>query len=669
MSAAHPWGLTSRQAVAVVSRQLRAMMRSEAAGRIIAGEPPGGTLANAPTVQERRTMLDNRILLTTPTYPYPTLPANDSLTDATAQRFTKGDDVFTVLSHTHCYASHLLAQNIDVPSVVLEYPRWGDFTAEIDKGYPVLGITAFPPHLDNVMKMCRYVRQRSPATKILLGSYGGQAFRAVYDQETQRQYVDHIVEGEGIKWLRSYLGESTDRPIRQTLMPKCGVSPPALTRYPKGSVGMLISGLGCPGGCDFCSTTALFNRKRHELLSPEELIQHFQSYHDQYPDMPHVMVIEEDHFRQPAYLEKTRSHWMASPGMAETLDWFGFGSIDHIGAYAEKYGWDAIPETGIGAIFIGVESKFAGDHGYDKRDDVDARVVFEKLHSMGIRTIGAWMCGFDFHDHSNIYEDLNYFVSLCPTYQQLTRVSPFPGTPLWERLKEEGRVNDVPWEDVHFWSGAQQNVALESHETLNLTEYGYDLLYQTWGPSILRRLDVQLSGYAYCLQSKTPMMRQHRAKLHARHCAALWTNLAAIDRFAPNGIVRRRARKADERFRGIIGEPTPLMEALSLTIEAQVTAFKIRELFDPMNRHPREEPFVRYHYDKNGSSDSPIPYRSEKSPPSPKVRRQMRREEVGKTVMGLVARALRFTRPKQGNPLLDDFVERQLGGGMTGLGF
>ena len=41
-------------------------------------------------------MLDNRILFTTPTFPYPTLPANDSLTDATGQRFTKGDDIFTI---------------------------------------------------------------------------------------------------------------------------------------------------------------------------------------------------------------------------------------------------------------------------------------------------------------------------------------------------------------------------------------------------------------------------------------------------------------------------------------------------------------------------------------------------------------------------------------------
>ena len=53
-----------------------------------------------------------------------------------------------------------------------------------------------------------------------------------------------------------YLGEDTDRPIRQALMPKAGGCPPYLSRYPKGAVGFLVSGLGCVGGCDFCSTTS-----------------------------------------------------------------------------------------------------------------------------------------------------------------------------------------------------------------------------------------------------------------------------------------------------------------------------------------------------------------------------------------------------------------------------
>ena len=615
-------------------------------------------------------MLENTILLTTPAYPYPTLPANDSLTDATGQRFTKGDDIFTIISHTHCFANHILAQNVNVPVNVLEYPRWEDFTEEVDKGYPLIGISAYPPHLDMVMKMCRYVRKRSPGTKILLGSYGGQAFEASYDQETQKRYVDHVIHGEGVRWLRRFLGEETEnRPIRQALMPKAGGCPPYVSKYPKGSIGFLVSGLGCVGGCDFCSSTALFDRKRIEILSPEELVEHINLYHEHFPSVTQVFVIEEDHFRQPMYLEKTRQYWQERPEVLANLDWFGFGSIDYIGKFAQRYGWDAIAELGLGCIFIGVESKFAGEHGYEKRDEIDAKVVFDRLHGMGIRTVGAWMCGWDFHHHGNMHEDLNHFVSLYPTYQQLTRVSPFPGTPMWERLREEGRVYDVPWEDVHFWSGAQKNIALEPHETLNFTEYGYDLLYQTWGPSILRRLDVQLSGYAHCMKSENRLLRQFRSLHFKRQCAMLWTSLSAMDRFAPNGVVRRRVRKIGDKYKALLGEPTPVMKALSNSQETLITALKVKQFFDPLNRHPKEEPFKRYVYENNGHSGSAIPYRTEMNEPPRKVRREMQRARFINKMIAATMKTVRYGKRRQTVPEIDDYLIRRISEDWLGFGF
>ncbi|MHA1987235.1 MAG: B12-binding domain-containing radical SAM protein [Promethearchaeota archaeon] len=452
-------------------------------------------------------MIQDRILLTTPCFPYPTLPANDSLTDATGQRFTHGDDIFSLVSHTHCFANHILAQNINKPATLLEYPRWNNFTEEVDKEYAIIGISSFPVHLDMVIKMCKYIREKSPETKILLGSYGAQAFAAQYDEETQKKYVDHVVVGEGVEFLRNLLGENTDRPIQQKLMPKCGGAPAFLNKYPRGGLGFLVTGLGCPGGCDFCSTTEMFGKKRIELLSPDDFVDHVELYRKHFKHLSSVFVIEEDHFRHPRWLVRTKDRWMKNTDLVENVDWTGFGSVDFIWNFANNYGWDAVPETGIGAVFIGVESKFAGEHGYRKVREADAREVFNKLHSMGIRTLGAWICGWDYHSHANMYEDLNYFIACKPTYQQLTRLSPFPGTELWRKLKEQGRVCDVPWEDVHFWSGAQKNINLETHETLNLTEYGYDLMYRTWGPSMLRRLEVTLNGYDYCLNSDNPLMR------------------------------------------------------------------------------------------------------------------------------------------------------------------
>lgn len=626
-----------------------------------------------PTASSRRrsAMIQDKILLTTPTFPYPTLPWNDSMTDATGQRFTKGDGMFTVYSHTHCFANHILAQNVNISSVLLEYPRWEDFTAEVDKGYSIIGISAFPVHLDAVMKMCEYIRLRSKDTTILLGSYGGQAFEAHYDTQVQKKYVDHVVQGEGVRFLRNLLAESdVDRPISQSLMPKAGGTLPFVSKYPKGTVGFLVSGLGCAGGCDFCSTTALFKKKRIELLSPKTLVANMHEYYEHFPNVQQIFVVEEDHFRFPEYLHEMRAYWMEHPEMMERVDWFGFGSIDHIGKFAEAYGWDALAELGLGAIFIGVESKFAGEHGYSKRAEVDAAEVFSRLHSMGIRSIGAWICGWDWHDHNNIYEDLNYFVSLYPTYQQLTRLSPFPGTELWQQLKKSDRVMEVPWEDVHFWSGAQANLSLEPHETLNLTSYGYDLLYQTWGPSILRRLDVQLSGYAFCKKSSNPIIQKHKALFYKRQASLFWCFLRALDRYLPNGIVRRRARKIDEKYRTLIGEPTQSMKALASAVEGLATAFKISEVFDPLNRHPKEEPFKRYIYDKSVSSNGEVPYRTEMpTPVSLKVKMEMQREKLGYALMEKTMQAMQKLSPAKGDPEIDDYLTGLIRNCSFGFGF
>lgn len=614
--------------------------------------------------------MNRTLLLTTPCHPYPTLPFHDSLTDAMGQRFTKGDDLFTVTSHSHCFGTHLLAQNVSWPSVVLEYPRWDDFTREVEKGYPYLGISAYPVHMDIVLRMCEHVREAAPATKILLGSYAAQAFQAVHDQETQRRYVDHVVAGEGVEFLRRLLGDPVDQPVRQHVFPKAGGTLPWISRHPKGTIGFLVSGLGCSGGCDFCSTTAMYGKKRVGMLSAEELFAGITRYVRLFPEVKMVFVIEEDHFRVPGHLLALRELWRAHPELYGQVELFTFGSVDNVARFAEKHGWDAILEAGIGTIFLGVESKLAGEHGYTKRADADARQVFAKLHSIGVRTVGAWMCGFDWHDLATAREDLSYFVSLGSTYQQLTRVSPLPGTPLWEKMRDEGRLADVPWEDVHFWSGAKINPRLLPHESLNLIQEGYDQMYRTWGPSIMRRLDVQISGYAHCRKAGDAALRVHRAGLFQRMAARGWVVLPAAERFAPNGAVRRRIRKIDERYRAILGEPTPAMNALAGIVEQMAVGARLREVVSPTNRHLKEEPYKRYVYDPAARRGDGVPYRTEwPGRPDPAYQRAMTTGRWARKVAWLACEAARRANPGKGRPDLDDELLANIRDGGFGFGF
>jgi hypothetical protein len=186
---------------------------------------------------------------------------------------------------------------------------------------------------------------------------------------------------------------------------------------------------------------------------------------------------------------------------------------------------------------------------------------------------------------------------------------------------------------------------------------------------MLRRLDVQLSGLEYCRRSERRVMRREKARFHRRQCAMLWTNLYAMDRFAPNGVVRRRVRKIDERYRRAIGEPTPVMKALARGLETMATVFKIKEPLDPLNRHPKEEPFRRFHYDKNGRSQSAVPYTTSANPPDLGPRMAIARGDFNKALLATAMKLMRGGLRLDSDREIDDFLIDLVSGGRLGFGF
>ncbi len=107
--------------------------------------------------------------------------------------------------------------------------------------------------------MCRRVRTLSPSSKIVVG--GHVAAIPGIDKLID---ADYIVRGEGIAWMRSYLGEDPSAPI---------VHPEILSGFGMRVLGMripdntrdtaatIIPSVGCPLGCNFCTTSSFFGGK------------------------------------------------------------------------------------------------------------------------------------------------------------------------------------------------------------------------------------------------------------------------------------------------------------------------------------------------------------------------------------------------------------------------
>jgi hypothetical protein len=76
--------------------------------------------------------------------------------------------------------------------------------------------------------------------------------------------ADHIVRGEGISWMRRYLGEDEHAPIRHPAIVSGLETRIMGIRLPNrkgGTAATIIPSVGCPMGCNFCTTSAFFGGK------------------------------------------------------------------------------------------------------------------------------------------------------------------------------------------------------------------------------------------------------------------------------------------------------------------------------------------------------------------------------------------------------------------------
>ena len=75
--------------------------------------------------------------------------------------------------------------------------------------------------------------------------------------------ADHFVRGEGIAWMRQFLGEDPARPFEHPAIPLFGfrlMGVPSMRGGGNASA-TIIPSVGCPLGCNFCTTSAFFGGK------------------------------------------------------------------------------------------------------------------------------------------------------------------------------------------------------------------------------------------------------------------------------------------------------------------------------------------------------------------------------------------------------------------------
>ena len=401
---------------------------------------------------------------------------------------TRAQGPFSLRMFHRSWALMFLQENISAPSVLLDFPTKDRFREEIRREqYDVIGISSIVMNVGKVREMCRLIRQCSPGSRIVVGGH----VAALAGLESMID-ADYIVRGEGVRWLRAYLGEEPDAPIRH---------PTILSSFGRRALGVraengaheraatVIPSVGCPLGCNFCATSEFFGGKGR-----------FQNFYESGADLFAVMerLEREEHVHNFFIMDENfllyrRRALELLERMKETQkSWslYVFSSANALG----KYTMEELVELGISWVWMGLESP---DSSYAKLQGADTRRLVADLQQNGVKVLGSTIIGLDHHTPENVPADINHAVAHATDFHQFMLYTPLPGTDLYRQMEREGRLlPNVDLADIHgqYKFNFRHN-AIPRDLSKALLDRAFEEDFRSNGPSLYRICRTTLQGW------------------------------------------------------------------------------------------------------------------------------------------------------------------------------
>lgn len=455
-----------------------------------------------------------KILFVSPCIPNPKATVAADGIDFFYYRNTIGQGVFQLRQMQSWHPLHFLAQNLPVESVVLENPTLQSFQREVREGrYDVVAFSFTILAATRIAQMASWLRHSIPSVEIILGGYGTSLFcESSPLADRLKAVADHICTGEGLAFMRSYLSHrwAIDRsvPLRQELVPTT-VSL-FRTRLPLSRQLCFVHSLGCYYRCVFCATSSQFGHRKVIMATPRELYTLIKEAALRYPRIDNAIIYDEDFLSDRRRILEFMSFLDQDDALREhPLLLTVFSSVRSV----SQYTLSELLRLRIGVLFIGVES-FRDDileqETARKRNGADIADLFSRLHSVGIHTLGSMILGWDGQTPENIEEEIESFVGLDPTFYQVMPLQAPPGSPLWKRVKDEGRLVDAGlYEGVGVMSQTFRYRHFTHREVLGHIDATHRKLVREGGPAVFKMYENLSRGLA---SLQTYQGREYRSR-------------------------------------------------------------------------------------------------------------------------------------------------------------
>jgi radical SAM superfamily enzyme YgiQ (UPF0313 family) len=200
-------------------------------------------------------------------------------------------------------------------------------------------------------------------------------------------------------------------------------------------LGLVESGRGCRFSCDFCAVTA-FSRATYRARPVKDVARELEAAgHRQ------VFIVDDN---LTADIERTKA--LLRELVPLRLRWVGQASI-HVAEDPELL--DLLEKSGCAVLLVGFESidrdcLRAMNKAFNRGADA-LEVAVRRLRDKGVKLYATFVFGYD-TDAPDVFErTLDFAMQQRFFVAAFNALQPFPGTPLYRRLEQEGRLVYDRW--------------------------------------------------------------------------------------------------------------------------------------------------------------------------------------------------------------------------------
>jgi hypothetical protein len=413
---------------------------------------------------------------------------------------TRVQGPFSLREFHRSWGLMFIQANIEARCTCLDFPSRERFIQELrENQYDIVGISSIQPNLPKVKAMCDLIREHLPRAVIVVGGH-----IANLADLGERVDADHIVRGEGVRWFRRFLGEDVAKPLRHPVLwggyehRAMGLK---LRFNSRNTSATVLPSVGCPVGCSFCATSAMFGGKGKsvELFPTAKELFAVMCQLEEKMGVCAFFILDENFL-----LQRPRALEMLKLMQKHQKSWafYVFSSANAL----RMYSMDELVGLGISWVWMGLEGKGSR---YGKLHGTDTRAMVSQLQEHGIRVLGSSIIGLEEHTPQNIDEAIAYSVSHETDFHQFMLYTPVAGTPLHAEHEANGTMlgpDEIAIEDTHgqYRFNFRHPHIRDGQETQFLLR-AFEEDFRVNGPSILRTLRTTLKGW-----------RRHRQHPEAR---------------------------------------------------------------------------------------------------------------------------------------------------------